>query len=78
MITETIGFLNSKLMNFEAVMKIKNVFSERGTSSKFSIFRAVFNDRTLSRQNFRTAPHFIMHPHMGLYYSVYHQQDMHA
>ena len=44
MITETIGFLNRKLVNFEAVMKIKNVFSERGTSSKFSIFRAVFND----------------------------------
>ena len=32
MITETIGFLNRKLVNFEAVMKIKNVFSERGTS----------------------------------------------
>lgn len=48
MITETIGFLNSKLMNFEAVMKIKNVFSERGTSSKFSIFRAVFTVTTLT------------------------------
>ena len=26
-----------------------------------------------SRQNFRTAPYIIIHPYMGLYYSVYHQ-----
>ena len=24
-------------------------------------------------QNFRTAPYIIIHPYMGLYYSVYHQ-----
>ena len=26
-----------------------------------------------SWQNFRTAPYIIIHPYMGLYYSVYHQ-----